>query len=150
MQLSQNIKALLQEIGESSVLLQLSMRLHQNKRWKVYRNYTEQGCDIVVVGNERIIKVEVKTRQGVITKNTQRPDMHFTVTEGEKNSSDFVVAYWFDRAAYFILPTSKLKPYKAGTKIVYKFIPRILRSGDYSDDARDYLEAWRLILDELK
>ncbi len=62
MELSQNLKALLQEIGESSALLQLCMRLHNNSEWRVYRNYAEHGCDLVLIGPQKQIKIEVKTR----------------------------------------------------------------------------------------
>ena len=149
MELSQNLKALLQDIGESSVLLQLCMRLHNNAKWKVFRNYTERGCDIVIVGGAKQIKVEVKTRQGVITKREQKDVMHFTVTKGERDSADFVVCYWFDRSEYFVVPANVLRP--IGRIPTYKFIPYILKStGAFDDRSRPYLEAWHLITDKLK
>lgn len=149
MELSQNLKALLQEIGESSVILQLSMRLHNNPKWRVFRNYTEAGCDIVIVGASQQIKIEVKTRQGVITKRKRKDVMHFTVTKGERNSAAFVVCYWFDRAQYFVVPVQALKP--IGKKPTYKFIPYILKStGEFDGYSRPYLEAWELITDKLK
>lgn len=150
MELSQNLKALLQEIGESSAILQLSMRLHNDPAWKVYRNYTEAGCDVVILGQGKTIKVEVKTRQGVITKRKQKDSIHFDVTPGERQSADFVICYWFDRSLYFIVPVNVLK--KTGKKrITYKFCPYILKStGEFDDKTRPYLEKWDIILDALK
>lgn len=151
MELSQNLKALLQEIGESSVLLQLCMRLHLNTRWRVYRNYTEHGCDLVLISANRQIKIEVKTRQNVIKKKDQRNNLHFTVTPSERESADYVVAYWFDRSAYFILPTSDLNPMKSGDKTLYKFVAYYSEiQQDFTENSKKYHEAWHYILDDIE
>lgn len=150
MQLPQNLKALLQEIGESTVLLKLCMHLHGNEDWRVYRNYAEAGCDIVLVGNRRI-NIEVKTRQSTISKRPDRRSMHFTISEGERNSAEFFVCYWFDRGDIFVVPRDALSPIRSGNKTVFKFIPYFSsKLKRYTDNSNQYLEAWSLILDSLK
>ncbi|TLD71478.1 hypothetical protein FEM03_08100 [Phragmitibacter flavus] len=151
MELTQNLKALLQDIGESSALLQLCMRLHESADWRVYRNYAEHGCDLVLIGNGKTIKIEVKTRQNVIKKQANRTTLHFTLTESERNSAQFVIAYWFDRAAYFVLPTSALKPSRSKTKTLYKFIAYCSNVvNDFTDFSKGCHEAWHYIMDETK
>lgn len=148
MELSQNLKALLQEIGESSALLQLCMRLHENKHWRVYRNYAEHGCDLVLVGPGKQIKIEVKTRQNVIKTKEERNSLHFTLTASERDSAQFVIAYWFDRSSYFIVPTADLVPAKSGAKTLYKFIAYYSeKAQDFTEKSKTYLEAWHHILD---
>lgn len=148
MELTQNLKALLQEIGESSALLQLCMRLHGNANWRVYRNYAEHGCDLVLVGPNKQIKIEVKTRQNVIKTREGRNTLHFTLTASERESAQFVIAYWFDRSAYFIIPTTDLIPAKSGPKTLYKFIAYYSNvKGDFTEHSKKYHEAWHYILD---
>jgi hypothetical protein len=151
MELSQNLKTLLQEIGESSALLQLCMRLHMNTHWRVYRNYAEHGCDLVLISSKKQIKIEVKTRQNVIKKKEQRNAIHFTVTPSERDSAQYVIAYWFDRSAYFILPTSDLIPMKSRDKTLYKFVAYYSDvQGDFTEHSKKYHEAWHYILNETK
>ena len=148
MELSQNLKALLQEIGESSALLQLCMRLHKNEQWRVYRNYAEHGCDLVLVGPSKQIKIEVKTRRNVIKKKAVRNSLHFTLTASERESAQFVIAYWFDRSAYFIVPTADLVPAKSGAKTLYKFIAYYSNvKQDFTEQSKKYHEAWHHIID---
>ena len=150
MELSQNSKALLQDIAESSVLLELSMRLHGNEKWSVNRNYTEKGCDLIIFGPDRKIKIEVKARQNVITKNPNRGNLHFTVSEVERNESDFVVAYWFDRRTYFVVPTERLTETASGTKKLFKFIANYSkRQGRFTGLSAEFHEAWSLITEAL-
>lgn len=147
MELSQNLKALLQEIGESSALLQLCMRLHDNADWRVYRNYAEHGCDLVLIGGNRKIKIEVKTRQNVIKRRVKRNAIHFTLTEAERNSAEFVIAYWFDRSDYFIIPTAELDEVRSKGKRLYKFIAYYSdKLQDYTDKSKAYHEAWHHII----
>jgi hypothetical protein len=151
MELSQNLKTLLQEIGESSVLLQLCMRLHNNPDWRVYRNYAEHGCDLVLIGPSKQIRIEVKTRQNVIKRQQSRASLHFTVTPSERASANFVVAYWFDRSAYFVLPASALRPMRSNDKTLYKFVAYYSDiQEDFTANSKAYHEAWHHIIDATK
>jgi hypothetical protein len=151
MELSQNLKALLQDIGESSVLLQLCMRLHGDADWRVYRNYAEHGCDLVLIGKGTQIRIEVKTRQNVIKKHEERDALHFTLSASERASAHFVVAYWFDRSAYFIIPASDLRETRSDDKLLYKIVAYYSRvKCDFTDYSKAYHEAWHYILDATK
>lgn len=151
MELTQNLKALLQEIGESSALLQLCMRLQGNVDWRVYRNYAEHGCDLVLDGAGKRVKIEVKTRQNVIKKREKRNSLHFTLSAAERESAQFVIAYWFDRSAYFIIPTADLIETRSGAKKLYKFISYYSdKIGDFTPQSKQYHEAWHHILDLTK
>ncbi|MFN5983117.1 MAG: hypothetical protein ACK476_07265 [Fluviicola sp.] len=70
-QLPQNLKELLKDIGENSVLFQIYIRIHDTN-WKAFKNLDDSGCDIVLVNLEtnKTIKVEVKTRQSLYTTAT--------------------------------------------------------------------------------
>jgi len=151
-ELSQNLKAVLQEVGEGAALLQLSIALYDDSRWRVYRNYAEDGCDIVILGpNQKMIKVEVKSRQNIITENPDRRGIHFTLSEKEKEAADFVIAYWFDRSAFFIVPTSKLSKTRNNEKWAYKFIPYFSeKDGDYTPPSKQFYERWDLILNRTR
>jgi len=149
-QLPQNLKALLQAIAEDSVILLLSMGMAKaNKRgWKVYRSYTEDSCDIVLrrvhgtpqPGYRKELRLEVKARQNVITARTGN-QMHFQLTKAEYDSCHFLVAYWFDKHAFFVVPRSKLKP-STSRKTHYRFIANVLKTGEYNDSSRKHLEKW--------
>jgi hypothetical protein len=49
-ELSQNLKNVLKELGEGAALLKLSIALYDKPEWRVYRNYADDGCDLVVLG----------------------------------------------------------------------------------------------------
>jgi hypothetical protein len=150
-ELSQNLKVVLQEVGEGATLLRLSIALYDNPLWRVYRNYAEDGCDIVILGPNQMIKVEVKTRQNIITANPDRRGIHFTLTEKEKEAADFVIAYWFDRSAFFVVPTSQLSRVRSNDKLLYKFIPYFSeKDGDYTAPSKLFHERWDLILEKTK
>lgn len=150
-ELSQNLKTVLQEVGEGVALLRLSIALYDNPRWRVYRNYAEDGCDIVIIGPDKRIKIEVKSRQNIITADPGRRGIHFTLTEKEKEAANFVIAYWFDRSAFFVVPTSDLSRVKSREKWLYKFIPYFSeKDGDYTAPSKQYHERWDLILDRTK
>ena len=69
-ELPQNLKTVLQEIGELSALLFLHMTIDREELdgWKVFRNYADEGCDLVLMGPERQINLEVKTRQSLLVQ----------------------------------------------------------------------------------
>ena len=95
-ELPQNLKTALQEIGELSALLYLHMLIDEqcHKGWKVFRNYADEGCDLVLIGPGKQINIEVKSRQTL--KVSKQPNFaHFTITKKEKESSHFVIAFWF-------------------------------------------------------
>lgn len=124
--------------------------------WTLFKNFTESGCDLVLQrldSNHEIsqIKIEVKTRQNVVTDRTNRNAVHFTVTANERNSCDFVVAYWFDKHAFFVLPTADLKPIKSNGEDVYKFIAYWSDvQGCFTGSSQKCLERWDLILGKLQ
>jgi hypothetical protein len=155
-QLSQNLKALLQEVGEGAALINLAVRMTDKPGWTLFKNYTATGCDLVVQrldSNHEVsqLKIEVKTRQNVVTDRTNRNAVHFTVTANERNSADFVIAYWFDKHAFFVLPSTALKPIKSNGEDVYKFIAYWSDLQKcFTDDSRQWLERWDLIIDKLQ
>lgn len=155
-ELSQNYKALLQEVGEGAVVISLAVRMESKTGWTLFKNFTEHGCDLVLQrrdSNHEVnqVKLEVKTRQNVLTKRKHRGALHFTVTPNERDSSDFVVAYWFDRHAFFIVPTSELKPVNVGDGITYKFIAYWSEPQKrFTDESEKWRERWDLILDKLQ
>lgn len=155
-QLSQNLKALLQEVGEGAVLISLAVRMQDKLGWTLFKNFTESGCDLVLQrldSNHDIsqIKIEVKTRQNVVTDRKNRNAVHFTVTANERNSCDFVVAYWFDKHAFFVLPTEALKPTKSNGGDVYKFIAYWSDAQScFTESSQQWLERWDLILGKLQ
>lgn len=155
-ELSQNYKALLQEVGEGAVVISLAVRMASKPGWTLFKNFTEHGCDIVLQrrdSNHEVnqVKIEVKTRQNLLTKRVNRGALHFTVTPKERESSDYIVAYWFDRHAFFILPKDELKPVKVNDGIVYKFVAYWSdKQGRFTDDSEKWLEQWDLILDKLQ
>jgi hypothetical protein len=151
-QLTQNLKDLLREIGEGSVLLRLSIILANKKRgWRVYRSYSEDGCDVVArrvhgkptAGYRKELRFEVKARQNLLTQR-EGQQIQFSLTKGERDSCHFLVAYWFDRGDYFIVPKKDLKP--SGKKSAgYRFVVNVLKNGDYNDVSKKYLNRWESI-----
>ena len=86
-----------------------------------------------------------------MTDRTNRNAVHFTVTANERNSADFVIAYWFDKHAFFVLPSTALKPIKSNGEDVYKFIAYWSDLQKcFTDDSRQWLERWDLIIDKLQ
>ncbi len=143
----QNIKDSLKEIGELSTLFYLYSCFNL-RGWSVYRNYDESGYDILLFNeskNKRI-KIEVKTRQRIVSSQTDRKTTHFTLSENEWKKSNFIVALWFEFNKYFIVPTSALKQTRSGSKKLYKFIVTINQKGEVSDNAKKYLDNWESII----
>lgn len=155
-ELTQNLKALLQEVGEGAVLINLAMRMQDKPGWTLFKNFTESGCDLVLQrldSSHEIsqIRIEVKTRQNVVTDRRKPNAVHFTVTANEHTSCDFVVAFWFDKHAFFVLPTDALRRTTSRGKDVYKFIAYWSNVQDcFTEASRQWLERWDLILGKLQ
>ena len=155
-ELSQNYKALLQEVGEGAVVISLAVRMADKPGWTLFKNFTEHGCDLVLQrldSNHETsqVKIEVKTRQNVLTKRADRGALQFTVTRKERDSADFLVAYWFDRHAFFIVPCSELRPVKVNDDIAYKFIAYWSeKQGCFTPGSEQWRDKWDLILDQLQ
>lgn len=155
-ELSQNYKALLQEVGEGAVVISLAVRIESKPGWTLFKNFTEHGCDLVLQRRDsnhetNQVKLEVKTRQNILTKRANRGALHFTVTQKERENSDFMVAYWFDRHAFFIVPCSELKPIKSNDDVVYKFIAYWSEKQNcFTEESEKWRDRWDLILDRLQ
>lgn len=155
-ELSQNYKALLQEVGEGAVVISLAVQMSDKPGWTLFKNFTESGCDIVLQrldSNHSVsqIKIEVKTRQNVLTKRVKKGALHFTVTQNERNSCDFLVAYWFDKHAFFVVPCEELTPVKVNDDFVYKFIAYWSeRQQCFTEGSEQWRDRWDIILDKLQ
>jgi len=150
--LPQNLKAVLQHLGEEAALLNLSMRLLNKPQWRVFRNYTESGCDLLLLGpNKQLLKIEVKTRQSQITKRRQKNRVQFTLSEAEQKASNFLVAYWFEHNAFFIVPTNKLKQVRSDKKKLYKFIAYFSSvDNKFTKKSESFLNKWETIIQRIK
>ena len=121
--ISQNIQDLISEIGERMVLFKLYELVHGSTNFEIFKNYSDNGYDVgirdSIKGNK--IKIEVKTRQRLITTANEKSknSCHFTLTENEYNSADYLIGYWLEFNDFFIIPRSKLHIGKSGKK---KFI----------------------------
>lgn len=151
-ELPQNLKTTLQEIGESSALLFLHLTIEREglTGWKVFRNYADEGCDLVLMGPGRQIRLEVKTRQTlVVSRHPNR--VQFTITKKEKESSDFVLAYWFNRSMFFVVPTSELRQTSSNGKTLYKFSAAYSEgNSDFTDACRSYAGDWEAIAEAMR
>lgn len=147
---TQNIKDLLKDIGESSSLFYL-YRYFNNRGWSIYKNYDEKGYDILLLNekNNRKIKIEVKTRQRIISSGKNKNKVtHFTLTEVEYRSADFVIAYWFEYNYFFIVPIHDLKETRSNENRLYKFIVSLNKSHQPNPEAMKYKDNWELIIKE--
>jgi hypothetical protein len=151
-ELPQNLKTTLQEIGELSALLFLHLTIQREglKGWKVFRNYADEGCDLVLMGPGRQIKLEVKTRQSLWV--SRRPNsVQFTITEKEKECAQFILAYWFNRSTFFVVPTSDLRAVSSKGKVLYKFSAGYSEENtDFTDSCRCYVDDWLRIADVMR
>ena len=91
------------------------------------------------------------------TTKKNKNSCQFTLTEIEKNSSDFLVAYWLDYTNdFFIVPidSSDIKKTKSDEKYLFKFVVSRLKdvreNNIYSQHAMKYLNNWEILLDFLK
>ena len=110
--LSQNIQHLLMEIGERMVLFRLFL-LVKDTEWDVYQNLGESGCDLLLLNSltNQKLKIEVKTRQRLYStsEKSKLNISQYTLTENEYINCDYVVCYWLEENAFFIMPKSNLK-----------------------------------------
>jgi len=147
--LPQSIQALIGEIGERQVLLRLLLHTLE-KPWQVFQNMNEFGFDILLVNADtaRQVRVEVKTRQRIYTTGKINRAVHFTLTHGEYQASDFLVAYFLDFNEFYVVPTKDLKQSRSGKKILWKYILGMLRDGTPSPVRERYLDRWDLIFQD--
>lgn len=94
------------------------------------------------------IKIEVKTRQRLYTtsKEKQKGITHFTVTQNEYENCDFIIAYWYEKNYYFVIPKEDLRKTSSNGKSVYKFIVREKSNGEIDDNSLNYLDKWEQII----
>jgi hypothetical protein len=152
-ELPQNLKSVLQDVGEQKALLMLSMLLIKENLmdWSVYRNYLHDGCDLLLIGPRKKIKIEVKTRQSILVSKHMGKQVQFTITQKEQECSDFVMAYWFDKGKFFIVPTSDLRQTTSNGRPLFKFIAHYSRiEDDYTGGCHPYLEDWERILEVIR
>ena len=143
--LPQNLRDLLKDIGESSVLFQIYTKIYSTD-WQAFKNLSHAGCDIVLLNLtiNKIIKVEVKTRQSLYTtassKNTLN-QIEFSVTNNEYNEMDLLIAYWYDYNAHFVIPKISLKK----SKNKYKMKINLNNDGSFGSKSI-YLNNWEPLL----
>lgn len=150
----QNISALLSEIGEKMVLFKLYQLTHENDDIEIFKNYSESGYDIGIrdsITGEKV-KIEVKTRQRLITTSSEnnKNNCQFTLTKNEKESADFLIGYWLDFNIFFIVPTSQLTSVKSNKKDIYKYVVNKYKNPKnieqiYSKNSKDFYENWNSI-----
>lgn len=151
-QLPQNIKVILQEIGELSAVIFLHLTLEHEEitTWKVFRSCADEGCDIVLMGPDRQINLEVKTRQSLSIAGNKN-QVQFTISKKEKESSHFVLCYWFNKQAFFVVPTEELCQTTSKGETLYKFTARYSeQNGHFSDACRHYAHDWCRIIEAIK
>ena len=145
----QNVKDALKEIGELSCIFWLYFQFG-SKGWSVYRNFDEQGYDILLSNRQtrKEKRIEVKTRQRVMSSASNRniKNAHFTPSAGEKETADFLVAYWLERNWFFIVPTRDLKLTTSKGKPLYKFIVQVTKSNAPDLHSAKYLSNWDQII----
>jgi hypothetical protein len=153
---AQNISDLIGEIGERMALFKLYELTHTHKHLEIFKNYSDSGYDIGVRNSRtgKKVKIEVKARQRLVTTaaDKSKNTCHFTLTENEKESADFLVGYWLEDNSFFIVPTDKLGKSKNSSKTVYKHIvTRYKNPKDenriYSEASMKYFDEWKPILD---
>lgn len=149
--LPQNLRDILETIGEYSVLFHL-YTIAYDKGWKVVKNIDEPGCDILLLNlnTNNMLKIEVKTRQTMYTtaksKKTENKRL-FQLTRNEYDNCDFVVCYWFDKNAYFIIPKSEIDDTKTTIRIR---ISESKKGDGFIGKYGKYKDSWNLIEKRLR
>ena len=146
--LAQNIQSLIGAIGEQQVLLRLALFCHQHPEWRVYQNVGDSGYDILLETRRKRVPIEVKTRQGMFSVQGKNRAFHFTLTKGEHDRSEFLVAYILDSNDFFIVPTEDLSPVPGGRS--WRFSVGRRKDGSFSEHARPFHHAWHLISADLR
>jgi|GEM_PF-2211549 len=144
-QLPQNLKTLLQGIGESTTAFHL-FSLTEKTDWRVYKNLQEPGYDLAMVNTEKrkTIRIEVKTRQSIYTtaksENTKNIG-EFEITQNEYDNADFLICYWLDYNAHFIIPKRVIKESSLKIKISKSKKEGEISFGKYEE----FKNRWKLI-----
>ena len=148
--LPQNINNLLMEIGEKSALFYLYLHT-RNTEWKVYYNLNEVGCDIVLINalKARQINIEVKTRQRLYTTG-KNVGFNFQLTENEYTSAHFLIAYWFEKNMFLIVPKNELKHTTSNGNGIHYIRVTPKKDGSIGGALNKYIDNWNPILDMLK
>ncbi len=146
--LPQNINNLLMEIGEKSALFNLYLRT-RNTKWRVYYNLSEVGCDIVLINREGQINIEVKTRQRLYTTG-KNSGFDFQLTENEFHSVDFLIAYWFEKNVFLIVPKNELKRTTSDGKKIFYIRVNPKKNGSIGGALNRYVNNWNPIVKMLK
>jgi hypothetical protein len=144
--LSQNIQALIGEIGEKQVLLRLSILVHQTK-WEVFHNLGEAGYDILLmnaVTGERI-RIEVKARQRLYTTGKARRRVNFFLTNGEYQACDFLIAYFVDSNGFYIIPREELKRATVRDQIRWRYTLAFSHLSQTDQGKGDFFNAWETL-----
>ncbi|MCT4594210.1 MAG: hypothetical protein N4A57_08085 [Anaeromicrobium sp.] len=143
-----NIQHLLMEIGEKSVLFRLFLLTKEFPDCKVFQNLSGAGYDILFLNGNKEVKVEVKTRQRLYTTSNekQKRTVQFTVTKNEYDNCDYVIAYWYEKNYYFIVPKKDLRETSSNGKALYKFVVRELANGEIDDNSYKYLDEWEQLI----
>ncbi len=144
--LSQNIQALIGEIGEKQVLLRLAILAHQTS-WQVFYNLGEAGYDILLLNSEsgKKIRIEVKTRQRFYTTGKTRIKTNYFLTNGEYIACDFLIAYLVNNNGFYIVPKGDLKETVVNGKSRWRFTSPTIEQGDQYSKEYKYLNAWNLM-----
>ena len=143
----QTISALIGEVGEGMVLFKLYELAHDHEDLEVFKNFSEPGydCGIRNHRNGRKARVEVKTRQRLITTGASENKAQFRLSENELDHADFMVGYWMDYNDFFVIPTADLKNTEKR-----RHIARRNQKGTYGPSSMNYLSKWDLILNHLQ
>lgn len=125
--------------------------LMQGKEWEAYQGLNDTGCDIVLISKEnfRKIKIEVKARQKMYSNAKNKNTALFNLTENEFKNCDFVVGYWLEENAFFILPKEELREYIVNGKKEYRFRARKNRNGQLNSESTSYRDKWEYILNKM-
>ncbi len=133
------------DIGEKAVLFRLYLLL-MDKPWNVFYNLYEPGCDIILMHEKsnKVLKIEVKTRQRLYTTGKNK-NFKFQLTENEYQNINFLIAYWFEKNLYFIVPKEELKRTTShGTPLYY--IPIYEKAdGTINEAINIFNDRWDLI-----
>ena len=140
-QLPQNVKALIGDVGEETVMLHLSL-MAAGTPWSVFRNVSEPGYDLLVRNRETgdRIRIEVKCRQRLASRQDPTDDVNFYATANEYKNMDVMVSYFVDHHGFYVVPKADLKPNPART--TWRFTLTMNREGIPHPKFDKYRDAW--------
>ena len=150
----QTIVDLISSIGESMILFKLYEMAHEKDHLEIFKNYSEAGYDIGIKNSitQNKAKVEVKTRQKLISTGKDSASAQFDFTVNERNAADFLVGYWLEHNDMFIVPVTELSPVKKRKAdiepTVFRFIAKRIRNNtEYNSQTKIWHDKWGLILE---